>query len=112
MDVTPPDAAPPDAVLRDAVPRKVEVTVEELVLELAGPGAGAAWDPEAVGEAVRRALVQLFAERGAGPFVPGSAPVVDAGEVHVAEVGAVEAVGASVAEAVYRGLASTTLASR
>jgi hypothetical protein len=77
--------------------RRVEVHVDRLVLHCFGP-----LDRDRLGAAVRLELARLL--RATDARVSGSADIVDTGSVPLEARSSEEVVGASIADAVYRGL--------
>ncbi len=82
-------------------PENVELQVEELVLRGFAPG-----DRYRIGEAVERELAQLFEEQGMPPSLAQGSEVasLDGEAFEVASGSKPEAIGAQVAQAVFRGL--------
>lgn len=82
-------------------PEKIELRVEELVLHGFDPR-----DRHRIGRAVEDELGRLFAERGAPPSLDrsGEVPRLNGGSFEVTPGAGTGAIGARVAQAVYRGL--------
>jgi hypothetical protein len=82
-------------------PARVELHIEELVLYGLAPG-----DRHRIGQAVRRELTRLFAERGVPPRLArgGEVARLDGGSFHLEPGLRAEATGTRVARAVYGGL--------
>jgi len=81
--------------------KSLEVYIEELVLHGFPTG-----DRYRIAEAVERELARLFAEQGVPPSFNRGADILrlDGGAFELAPGSKAEAIGAHVAEAVYRGL--------
>jgi hypothetical protein len=82
-------------------PENVELHIEELVLRGFAPG-----DRYRIGEAMERELARLFDEQGVSPSLAqgGEFAHLDGGVFKVASGSKPEAIGAQVAQAVFRGL--------
>jgi hypothetical protein len=82
-------------------PGNVELRIEELVLHGFAPG-----DRYRISEAMERELARLFAEEGTPPRLGRGSEMVhlDGGAFEVKPSLGAEAIGAQVAQAVYRGL--------
>jgi hypothetical protein len=78
----------------------LELHIEELVLHGFAPG-----DRHAIGEAVERELVRLFAEQGIPPALARGGEIArqDGGAFELAPRGGAGSVGTRVAGAIYRG---------
>jgi len=83
------------------MPPNIELHIEELMLEGFAPG-----DRLAIGAALVRELMRLFAEKGTPPgWQSGAAlPRVDAGSITLSPEAKPDAIGGQVARAVYGGL--------
>lgn len=84
-------------------PDAIDLHIEELVLHGFAPG-----DRQRIGAAITAELRRLLAERGLPAALAGSASIdrLDGGAYQAAPGATPEAVGAQVAQAVYRGLSN------
>ena len=87
--------------MRSRPPGSIELSIEELVLDGFAPG-----DRDGIGAAIEQGLAQLFAEQGLPAWLGQSAEVahLDGGSFSLTPHSTAAAVGAQVAQAVYRGL--------
>lgn len=82
-------------------PRAVDLQIEELALHGFAPG-----DRHGIGEAAKRELSRLLAERGVPPSLNEKARMtqLDAGSFHLPLGSNADAIGVRVAQAVYKGM--------